>query len=284
MKKQLIAALLVLVLSSFACSLQNIQMETSETRTMNIVEALPFDMLETEIVLKMTGGKFNLSPGATDLVNGTIVYNVEQWEPEFTRRENRLEIKQTNPFKISGLPTQDVVNTWDLSLSNALPINLSIEGGASENLIDLTGLKLTNLKIIQGASETTVRFDAPNPITMEFLSFTTGVSSADIFGLGNANFQSMEFSGGAGDFTLDFTGTLTHDAVVNIKAGASNIKIIIPPGMKAVVNSQSTVTNINTEGTWLVSDDTYSTLVEGFTLTINMDLAVGNVKLIHLDQ
>jgi hypothetical protein len=89
-------------------------------------------------------------------------------------------------------------------------------------------------------------------------------------------------SAGAGDYTLDFTGSsLSHDMSVNIKAGISNITIIIPAGLKALVNNQGTVSNINTKGTWLLMDNTYSTLNEGYTLTINLDMAVGNVNLNH---
>jgi len=284
MKKQALAAILILIIAGFACSIQNIQMETSETRVLDIAEPLPENQNVTEITIEMTGGKLNLNPEAGTLVDGTITYNIPAWEPEITRRENRLEIKQTNSLKFDGIPTSDIINNWDLALSTAMPIHLSIEGGASKNTINLSGLQLTGLSILQGASDTSIRFDTPNPASMETFRFTTGVSSAEIFGLANANFQTMTFSGGAGDYTLDFTGTLTHDTQVDIKAGASSLKIIIPAGMNAVINSSSTVSNFNTSGTWLLTDDTYATMEEGYTLTINLDLAVGNIELIHLEN
>ncbi len=134
---------------------------------------------------------------------------------------------KVNPYRISGIPTNDVVNEWNFALSSLLPLNLAIEGGASENDFNLTGLQLTMLKIIQGASKTTVHFEAPNPVIMDEFAFTTGASSATLTGLGNANFNTMSFSAGAGDYTLDFTGTLSHDATVDIKATISNITIII---------------------------------------------------------
>jgi len=283
MKKQLIAVILVLVLASFACSLQNLQMETIDNQMVTIFEPLPNNTNDTRLVFNMTGGEFNLSPGAEGLVNGTIAYNVEQWEPEFTRSDNYFEIDQVDPFQISGLPTGDVINTWDLTLTNALPLEIAIEGGASENNFDFSGLQLSNLSIRQGASDTTIAFDEPNPVTMEEFSFTTGASSAKIYGLGNANFTRMRMSSGAGDYTLDFEGALSQDATVEIKAGISNITIIIPAGMKAVVNNEGTVSNINTRGTWLVTDNTYTTMQEGLTLTIDLDMAVGNVTLVHED-
>ncbi len=284
MKKPLIAALLVLALSGFACSVSNIEMKTVDTRVIEISEPLPADRGPSELVFNMTGGSFDLNPGAAQFVKGTITYNVEQWEPRFTRSNHYYEIRQVSPWRISGIPTSDVVNEWNLALSSLLPIDLTIEGGASKNHLNLTGLQLTGLKITQGASETDLRFDTPNPQVMETFSFTTGASSADLYGLGYANFNQMDFSAGAGDYTLDFTGALSHDATVDLRATISNITIIIPTGMRAVVINEGTVSNINTKGVWLLNDETYSTLDEGHTLTVHLDMAVGNVTLIQGEQ
>ena len=280
----LIATALTLILASLACSIQNVQMQTIDTRVVNIDEPLPPDGGTAELVFQMTGGEFTIVPGADGLVNGSINYNVEQWEPEFTRSENHYEIKQADPFRITGLPSKDIINTWYLTLTRAIPLDLSIEGGASENEYDLSGLQLTNLRIVQGASDSVIRFDAPNPLSLENFTFTTGASSAEIYGLGYANFETMNMSSGAGDYTLDFGGGLSHDATVNIKSGISNITIIIPAGIQAVVVNEGTVSNINTRGTWLVQDNTYTTLDEGFVLTINLDMSVGNVTLVQGEQ
>jgi len=281
MKKQVIAAVFVLMLASFACSVQNIEMKTIDTQVVMIAEPLPTDLAGTELVFNMTGGKFNLSPGADGLVNGSITYNVERWEPEFTRSTYYYEIKQKNPYSITGIPTGDIENHWDFGLSTVLPLDLTIEGGASENTFDFSGLQLTNLNITQGASETEVRFDTPNPVLMKEFSFKTGASSAKLYGLGNANFISMNFSCGAGDYTLDFSGALSMESTVDIKAGVSNLTIIIPADMNAAIVNHGMASNINTQGTWLVTDETYTTMVEGPKLTINLDMAVGNINLIH---
>lgn len=281
MKKQVILAVLVLVLAAMACSIQNIEMKTIDPQVVNINESLPEGLAGTELVFNMTGGKFDIIPGAEGLVNGSITYNVEQWEPEFTRSNYYYEVKQRNAFNITGIPTGNIKNHWELGLSTVLPLNLTIEGGASENTFDFSGLQLTQLNIVQGASDTTIRFDIPNPVLMQDFIFKTGASSAKIYGLGNANFVSMNMSCGAGDYTLDFGGSLTQDRTVDIKSGISNITIIIPVDMNATINNQGTVSNINTQGTWLVQNETYQTMVEGPRLTINLDMAVGNVNLIH---
>jgi hypothetical protein len=281
MNKPIIAVVLALLLAALACSLQNVRLETIDPQIVFISEPIPQNIQETELVFKMTGGQFIITPDADGLVDGSIKYNVEPWEPEFIRRDNYFELRQINPFRITGIPLGDVENIWELRLTNALPLNITVEGGASENLFDLTGLQLSRLRIIQGASDTTIQFDAPNPIVLEEFTFTTGASSAKLVGLGYANFRQMTMSGGAGDYTLDFAGGLKQDAIVDIKAGVSNITIIIPAGLKAVVNNKGTVSNVNTQGTWLLSNQTYTTLNEGPTLTINLDISVGNVNLIH---
>lgn len=281
MKKPLVAVISIFFLVTLACSLQNIQLETTDPQIVFISESFPPGNQETTLVFKMSAGKFLITPDADRLVSGSIKYNVEAWAPEFIRRDQYFEIRQVNPFRITGIPLGDVENTWELSLTNAFPLDLTIEGGASENDFDLSGLQLTNLKITQGASDTTIRFDTPNPNTIEDFSFTTGASSAKVLGLGNANFKRMTMSGGAGNYTLDFTGAIMQDTVVDIKAGVSNFTIIIPAGMRAVVINKGSVSNINTQGTWLLTDQAYTTLHEGYTLTINLDLSVGNVNLIH---
>ena len=72
MKKQHLFALLVLILASFACSIQNFQMDTIETRQVDIMEPLE-NTEEAEIKFQMTGGKFTIAPTDNGLVTGTIL-------------------------------------------------------------------------------------------------------------------------------------------------------------------------------------------------------------------
>lgn len=281
MKKQVVMLISVLLLATLACSLQRFQVETGEPQIVFVNEPITDKNLESQLVFKMGGGNFIITPGADGLVTGSIKYNVAAWAPEFIRRDQYFEIRQENPFRINTIPIGNVENTWELGLNSALPINLTIEGGASENNFDFSGVTLTNLKITQGASDTTIQFNHPNPVVMQDFTFTTGASSARLLGLANANFKRMTMSGGAGNYTLDFSGNLSQDAVVDVKAGVSNFTIIIPAGIKAIIVNNGAVINVNTQGTWLLTDQTYTTLNEGFTLRINLDLSVGNVTLIH---
>lgn len=50
--------------------------------------------------------------------------------------------------------------SWDIGVARRLPIKLHLKGGASDNHLDLTDLKITELEIETGASSTQVRLPA----------------------------------------------------------------------------------------------------------------------------
>ncbi len=171
----------------------------------------------TDVTVSMGAGNLDIQPGAAGLVSGVIRYNVEAWKPQVTRTDSAVTIKQGTTKGLSGLGT-DVVNDWALKLGNS-PMRLAVTAGAYRGTYELGGLSLQKLSIKDGASKTTVNFSAPNPSQMESLTYQTGASSVTLTGLGDANFKKMEFTGGAGSFTLDFSGALRSDGSVTIKAG-----------------------------------------------------------------
>jgi hypothetical protein len=77
---------------------------------------------ETRLSISFGAGKLTLSPGAKNLVDGTVVYNVDDFKPEIIKDGNNIEIKQGN-FK-SLPPFNDMKNEWDLKLGSA-PMDLS---------------------------------------------------------------------------------------------------------------------------------------------------------------
>jgi hypothetical protein len=80
---------------------------------------------------------------------------------------------------------------------------------------------------------------------MSILRYSTGASTVKLIGLANANFSTLTFSGGAGNYTLDFSGDLQQDAVVTIDSGLGNLSLIIPEGVNANVKLEGAAVNIN---------------------------------------
>jgi hypothetical protein len=129
-------------------------------------------------------------------------------------------------------------------------MNLSIDSGAYDGTLELGGLSLTRLEIKDGAANVEVSFSEPNPVEMSTFTYNTGASDVKITGLANANFSLLDFSAGAGDYTLDFSGELQRDASIKIESGLSNLIIIVPEGVNAVVTVESGLSNVNAGSGW----------------------------------
>ena len=87
-------------------------------------------------------------------------------------------------------------------------MDLTIAAGAYEGNLELGGLALKSLTVKDGASHVDLSFPEPNQTEMSILRYETGASDVKLTGLANANFSTLTFSGGAGNYTLDFSGEL----------------------------------------------------------------------------
>jgi hypothetical protein len=282
MKRVVIPIIIVLMLSTLACSftvnLPNVKVTTGPTETLNLNESAPAGDQPAHVTLQMGAGTFDLAGGAKNLVEGSIRYNVPDWKPVVTRNSNGLTVKQEATGQVN-VPGKDLINEWNLKLGDNQPIDLTVQAGAYQGKMDLSGLKLTNLSITDGASDNEVHFDSANPTEMDELSYKTGASQVKLYGLANANFKTMSFTSGAGNYELDFSGKLQRDATVDIKSGVSQVTIIIPEGMNAKVKNQAGISGIDTSGNWTTNGNIYTVEGEGPTLTINVDMGIGSLKL-----
>lgn len=280
MNVRIISAILILSLAAMACgfsvSLPNMPQAGPEV-TESITVAAP-DEEETRLSLSFGAGKLTLSPASQgdNLVDGTIIYNVDDLKPEIIENGNEIEIRQGD-FK-NLPPFKDMKNEWDLKLGN-MPMDLVISAGAYDGTIELGGLSLQSLEVNDGASNVDLSFSEPNPVEMSILRYATGASDVTLTGLANANFSTLTFSGGAGNYTLDFSGELQRDAVATIDSGLGNLTLIVPEGVNAKVTVQGAAMNISPGSGWLQSGQNYTREGDGFTLTIVVKMAAGNLLL-----
>ncbi|MCJ7657113.1 MAG: hypothetical protein MUO55_04960, partial [Candidatus Atribacteria bacterium] len=85
-----------------------------------------------------------------------------------------------------------------------------------------------------------------------------GASTIKMLGLANANFNEMNFTGGAGSYTFDFSGNLTKKSKVNIDAGAAKIILKIPSdtGTKIIFRNFP-ASKLDVMGFIKINDQTY---------------------------
>ena len=284
-RKMIFLAILALTLASLACTINinpfNTENKTGPRVTEDInVPFLPGQQTTADVTLKFGAGELSLQPGAVDgLISGTATYNVADFKPVITTESNNINVEQGN-LKLGGIPfiNQDIVNEWELSLGNR-PMSLKIEAGAYTGNYELGGLSISKLDVTDGAAKVQLSFSEPNQIEMTSFEYNTGASNVTLSGLGNANLSEMKFNGGAGNYTLDFSGQLTRNMTVNIDAGVSTITVIVPEGVAAELYNDSNLVTISTGGGWEQHGNTYLVAGSGYTITINARLGAGTLKL-----
>lgn len=284
-RKMIILAIVTLALVSLACSitvnLPNTQVKTGLTVTDNInIPFLADKQAIADVTLNFGAGKLNLQPGATaELISGTATYNVTDFKPVVTSDSTNIKIEQGN-LKLTGIPTinSSVVNNWNLSLGNS-PISLAIKAGAYEGTYELGGLSIHSLEVTDGASTVNLSFSKPNLVEMTTLKYTTGASKVSLAGLGNANLTDLSFNGGAGDYTLDFTGQLNRNMTVSIESGVSSVTVIVPAGVPAQLTTEGSLISVTTSGGWGQTGNTYQLFGSGYSITILAKMGAGTLRL-----
>ncbi len=170
-----------------------------------------------------------------------------------------------------------------LLLPSEIPISFDFSIGAGYNDLDMSGLKVSDLSLTAGACATKLRFSVPNPIPMKKLRISAGASKLTVEGLGNANFEEMEFNGGASDVILDFSGREIRSSKVNISIGAGSVRILLPKhaGVKIKYNdnffsSLKLPDDFTQDGDWFYSGN--FSQVKG-VLEMHVSSGVGSVRM-----
>ena len=281
MKSPIWIALIVFLVAALACtiSLPVDTAKTGETQTLNINEPVPTNNpASAKLNVTMGAGTLQVSGGGAGLVEGSVRYNVADWKPVVTRQSDGVSI-QVDSQMTKSIPSNNVINDWNLKLGNT-PMDFTLQAGAYSGTVDLSGVPLTNLSISDGASSAKVMFNTPNPVKMTDLTYKTGASTVELDGLDNANFSDMTFAGGAGSYTLDFSGNLQQDANVLITAGVSNVTINVPANSNSRVTITGALNDINADGTFTIDGKIYKTEGSGPQLNITVAMSVGSLDLV----
>lgn len=278
MYRKLIPFIAILALTALACGISAPEPPTPQPEVTEDIKVEYPDADEINLKLRFGAGKLDLNPGAALLVDGTATYNYDELKPEINTDGSDVEVR-VGDGDVNIFPNlNNIKNEWDLELGDQ-PMNLSLESGAYEGEFELGGLALTRLDIKDGASNVEISFSKLNPVEMSTFTYNTGASDVKITGLANANFSLFDFSSGAGDYTLDFSGEMQRDASVKIETGLSNFIIIVPEGVNAVVTVQGGLSNVNAGSSWERSGSDYVQKGEGPTLTFVIEMGAGNLTL-----
>ena len=285
MKQRLILlAFLVLAIVTMSCGVTINLPEFADVKTGPTVSESVRVPLNGEDVydlkLEFGAGELKLSPGASGaLVEGTATYNIEDLRPDIIIDDENVRIS-TGDLEISGVPiiSENLVNEWDLELA-PVAMRLRITAGAYDGEYDLGGLALESLHISDGAANVDLTFSEPNTVVMDTFRYDTGASDVSMYNLLNANFEEMIFNGGAGDYNLEFLGLMTDDVDVRIETGLSDLTVTVPEDANVSIQIDSSLADFSLPGSFEREGGDYVQDGTGPTLTIHIDVGVGDLTI-----
>jgi len=283
MNRTLLAAVFVFVavIAASASPREKIHREFTRTKERSL-----------RVVIDIAFGSLMLEPGARDRI-ATIEYDeaeddehkiIVSYDVSGDRGLLKIRLKKSSHFWGDGDSDRGGHDRQlAVRLTENLPVSLEIELGAGRGDIDLSRLRVEDLKISTGASSVNVRCDQPNPISANDVEFESGVSKFTASNLSNMNFRSLKFSGGVGSYKLDFGGKLRQNADVKIEVGLGSVVVNVPGEIPA---------RLLYDDSWLSSfdlDDGFSKQRSGLYqtddfdggsnhLTIRIESGLGSVK------
>jgi hypothetical protein len=122
--------------------------------------AIPLEGAENaRVVVRHGAGRLSIEGGAEsgELLSGTASGGIE-----FRKRikNGKLRVDVQAPGRIYNVLPFTKPLIWDLKISEEIPLELDVRGGANETNLDLSNLNVTNLNLRTGASETIVTMPA----------------------------------------------------------------------------------------------------------------------------
>jgi hypothetical protein len=278
----------LLLLSTLACTitLPSVRTGVGELRQQSV--QVPLGQASAAVLdIAFGAGEFRLAPGTGEgFLQADFTYNVDELEPVVREdhQGDRLEVDLS--LNAAGLPLNlgdETRNEWDVRVSQEVPIALDLDLGAAEGRVDLGGLRLTDVHLRTGAADVEVDWSEPNPESLEVLDVEAGAASLRMRRLGNAQFEWMRFTGGAGNFDLDFSGDWQEPAEIDIDASLSNLTLTVPEEVGVQIDAgDRPLTNVDTRGfrregdTWV--NDAWGTSEVKLVFSVNIGL--GNLTLV----
>lgn len=209
---------------------------TGETKS----ETKSIDKSNAEMVkvdLTMGAGELKMRGGASKLMEGTFVYNVEKWKPEVryegTGFRGHLLISQGSS---TGSTVGNARNEWDIRLANDVEFDLDVRLGAGDSRLDLGSLKLRSAEVKIGAGRCEMDLRG-TPQRSSEIRIRGGVGEAKVWvpkdvgviaeaegGLGEIKVEGLRKEGRS--WVNDLYGKAKTSIRLDLKGGIGSLQII----------------------------------------------------------
>ena len=145
-----------------------------------------------------------------------------------------------------------------LLLPRIVPLDLDLEFGGTEAMLELGGLALQSVRLECGATDATLGFTLPNRAHMRELNVDIGAASFTALHLGNSNADQIRVRGGMGSIDLDFSGTWQRDMTVLTRVAIGKTTLRVPEDVGVRLEIQRVAAGFDHEGMVKRADAWYS--------------------------
>ena len=232
------------------------------------------DEAALDVHVRYGAGRLLIGPSTAggELYRVGLHYDSDLFDPITEYATGRLEVGVEGTGRSIRLRNNEA-GELDLRLSPDVPLDLDLDFGAVEADIELGGLRIREVSVETGASETEMSFSQPNPVACERLQVSMGAAALRIEGLANANCSDIDVDGGVGDMTLDFSGEWRGDMEATIDMALGSLTLIVPEGVGVRVEKDTFLTDFDGARFEKRDDVHYSTNWETATHRLKVDLS-----------
>ncbi len=240
---------------------------------------------EESLQVSVEYGAGNLSIGpapSTSLYKATLRYDANSFKPVTQYANGRLRVG-VEGGSIKGRNMKS--GRLDLILGNRVPLDLDLKFGAVRANVELGGLRIRELHIATGASETDLTVASPNQERCSTINFEVGAAEFTAGGLGNLNCEDIRVAGGVGDVTLDFNGAWRVNSAVDIDMGLGSLTLRVPRGLGVSVRKSGVLASFDSQEMVKRGNTFYSENWEHATnrVTFNIDAALGSIRMVWVE-
>jgi hypothetical protein len=208
-----------------------VQAQAQTWRTMEVSRQLR-DSSEHRVTVRYGAGRFTLRPtNEPVLYSMSLRYDEERMRPmhEYDTADRELTLGvDGESVRWTRLVGNRNESEMRLQLSEAVPLDLRLELGATRARVDAGGLTINSLRVETGAADAVLDFSSPNRGRMRVLDLQLGAASFVITNLGHANVARIRVEGGVGSVDLDFGGALTKDVDVEANVALGKLALHLP--------------------------------------------------------
>lgn len=167
-----------------------------------------------------------------------------------------------------------------LTLPRSAPLDLDLEFGGTQSVMDLGDMSVQSLRLECGATDAMLLFSRSNRVRMREMEVNMGAADFAARQLANANADQIRIRGGIGSVDLDFSGNWTRDLTVVTRLVLGKLTLRIPPDVGVKLDLQRIAAGFEHSGLDKRDDGWYSPNYESakYKLVVKAETFFGQVE------